>query len=40
MKVPEMTPVAGSRLTPAGKLPLWIDQTKGVEPPPAVKVAE
>ena len=38
--VPEMTPVAGARLSPAGRLPDVMDQVYGVVPPVALSVAE
>jgi hypothetical protein len=35
--VPEMMPVLAARLSPAGRLPEVIDQTKGAVPPVAVR---
>ena len=35
--VPEMMPVLALRLSPAGRLPEVIDQTKGAVPPVAVR---
>jgi hypothetical protein len=37
--VPEITPVAGARVSPAGNVPLAIDQEYGGVPPVAVRVA-
>lgn len=37
VEVPEMTPVPGARLSPAGRLPDVIDQVYGVVPPVALR---
>ena len=36
--VPDSTPVAGSRVIPAGRVPLLMDQVYGPVPPLAVSV--
>jgi hypothetical protein len=38
--VPEITPVLGVSLSPAGRVPTEIDQVYGTLPPVAVSVAE
>jgi hypothetical protein len=38
--VPEMMPVLAARLSPLGRLPEVIDQTKGAVPPVAVRAFE